>query len=70
MTKKQGNKNKGTGTRNQEQATETMSVNLVVRPWLHCPEIDEYDEISLEKVIGTYEDKNELSVGDKIIYTV
>lgn len=43
---------------------------LVVRPWLHCPEIDEYDEISLEKVIGTYENKDELDVGDKILYTV
>jgi hypothetical protein len=43
---------------------------LTVRPWLHCPEIDEYDEISLEKVIGTYENKDELDVGDKIIYTV
>ncbi len=43
---------------------------LTVRPWLHCPEIDEYDEISLEKVIGTYENKDELDVGDKILYTV
>lgn len=43
---------------------------LVVRPVLHCPEIDSYDEISLKKVIGTFEKKSELAIGDKILYTV
>lgn len=43
---------------------------LVVRPRLHCPEIDTYDEISLDQVIGTFEEKNELEIGDKIVYTV
>ena len=43
---------------------------LVVRPWLHCPEIDSYDEISLKQVIGTFEDKNKLEISDKIVYTV
>jgi len=43
---------------------------LTVRPWLHCPEIDEYDEISLDQVVGTLEDKSELEIWDKIMYTV
>lgn len=50
-------------------ATE-CEVTLVVRPTLHCPEIDSYDEISLEQIIGTFEETNELAVWDKIIYTV
>ncbi len=45
-------------------------VTLLVRPRLHCPEIDIYDEISLNQVIGTFEKKNELEIGDKIVYTV
>ena len=43
---------------------------LVVRPILHCPEIDSYDEISLKQVIGTFEKKEQLEIGDKILYTV
>ena len=43
---------------------------LVVRPELHCPEIDSYDEISLEQVTGVFEDKEELDIGDKISYIV
>jgi len=43
---------------------------LVVRPWLHCPEIDSYDEITVKQVIGTFKKKGELAIGDKIIYTV
>lgn len=43
---------------------------LIVRPVLHCPEIDGYDEVSLEQVVGTLEKENELGVGDKIVYTV
>ena len=46
------------------------STVLVVRPVLHCPEIDGYDEVSLEQVVGTLEKENELGVGDKIVYTV
>ncbi|MEI6671852.1 MAG: hypothetical protein WCL02_00350 [bacterium] len=42
-------------------ATE-CEVTLVVRPTLHCPEIDSYDEISLEQIIGTFEETNELAV--------
>jgi len=43
---------------------------LTVRPWLHCPEIDGYDEISVEQVIGTYGKTREWAIGDKILYTV
>jgi len=45
-------------------------ITLVVRPRLHCPEIDEYDEISLKQVIRSTEGKNELEIGDKIVYRV
>ena len=43
---------------------------LTVRSRLHCPEIDEYDEISLKQVIWTFEKSNELAIGDKIIYMI
>lgn len=43
---------------------------LVVRPRLHCPEIDSYDEISVKQVVGTFENKKNLEIWDKIIYTV
>ncbi len=45
-------------------------VTLVVRPWLHCPEIDAYDEIPLNQVIDTYEDNSALKIWDKISYIV
>ena len=45
-------------------------VTLVVRPRLHAPEIDSYDEITMKQVIGTFEAKNELEIGDKIVYSV
>jgi len=48
---------------------EMYTWTLVVRPRLHCPEIDSYDEISEKQIIWTFE-KNELAVGDKILYTV
>ena len=43
---------------------------LTVRSRLHCPEIDEYDEISTNQVIWTFEKSNELAIGDKIIYII
>jgi hypothetical protein len=43
---------------------------LTVRPWLHCPEIDGYDEISVGQVIEIYGKKSKLAIGDKIVYTV
>jgi hypothetical protein len=45
-----------------------ISSELIVRPYLHAPEIDPYDEISLEQVEGIYDDKNYLDIGSKIIY--
>ncbi len=44
--------------------------NLVVRPLLHCPEIDDVDEIELKQVTWVFDEKNELEIGDKIVYTV
>jgi tRNA A37 methylthiotransferase MiaB len=43
---------------------------LTVRSWLHCPEIDGYDDISLDQVIASFEKKDVLDIGDKIIYSV
>jgi ribosomal protein S12 methylthiotransferase len=43
-------------------------VILSVRPWLHCPEIDEVDDISLEQVV-ICEDE-EVYLGSKITYVV
>ena len=43
---------------------------LVVRPILHCPEIDSYDEISLEQIVGKYGDEEALQIGDRIVYKV
>lgn len=63
------------GTRTQEQGTKKSqvpsptSLQLVVRPRLHVPEIDSYDEIGLEQVVGVFSKKNELEIGDKIVYT-
>ncbi|MEI6119015.1 MAG: hypothetical protein WCP92_07570 [bacterium] len=35
---------------------------LTVRPRLHCPDIDAYDEITVQQVIGTFEDKATLDI--------
>lgn len=43
---------------------------LLVRPLLHAPEIDRYDEIELKQVTGVFDEKNELEIWDKIVYTV
>ena len=43
---------------------------LEVRPVLHCPEIDPYDNISLEQVIGVENNKTSLEIWDKISYIV
>jgi hypothetical protein len=44
------------------------SPTIIVRPWLHAPEIDSYDEISLDKVIWAYGEGGELDLGVKIEY--
>jgi len=41
---------------------------IVVRPWLHAPEIDSYDEISLDQIIWAYSEDGELDLGVKIEY--
>ncbi len=46
------------------------SIVLIVRPQLHCPEIDEYDEIELVQVTWVFDEKNELEIWDKIVYTL
>ena len=43
---------------------------LTIRPWLNCPEIDEYDKISVKQIIGCFDDSEELKIWDKIIYTI
>lgn len=43
---------------------------LTVRPSLHCPDIDAYDEISVDQVSAVFEKKKKLDIGDKIEYTV
>ncbi len=41
---------------------------IIVRPYLHAPEIDFYDEVSLEQIEAIYGDKEYIDIGDKIIY--
>ncbi len=50
--------------------TEIYKWTLVIRPRLHCPEIDELDELPIKNVIATFDRKNELEIGDKIVYTL
>jgi len=42
---------------------------ITVRPELHAPEIDPYDEIKLDQITWIFENK-ELEIWDKIIYTI
>ncbi len=46
------------------------STQLQIRPLLHCPEIDSYDNISLDQIIGVENNKTNLEIGDKIQYIV
>ena len=39
----------------------------MVRPFLHCPEIDEEDEIQVEQVMQCF-DGEELTLGSRIAY--
>ncbi len=43
---------------------------LTVRPWLHCPEIDSYDEIPLSQIIAAIEDWIDVKIWQKILYNV
>ncbi|MCF7835446.1 MiaB/RimO family radical SAM methylthiotransferase [Candidatus Gracilibacteria bacterium] len=49
--------------------TEDLKTLITVRPQLHAPEIDPYDEIKLEQITGVFEDKD-LEIGDKIVYKI
>jgi len=40
----------------------------VVRPELSAPDIDPYDEITLDKVTAVYNENNSVDIGDKINY--
>ena len=42
---------------------------LTARPSLHCPDIDAYDEISVDQVNAVFAKKKGLAIGDKIEYT-
>jgi len=41
---------------------------IIIRPWLHAPEIDSYDEINLDQVEWAYWESEELDIGSKILY--
>jgi ribosomal protein S12 methylthiotransferase len=43
---------------------------IVVRPWLHAPEIDAYDEITQKQILGTWGPGEAIAIGTKILYTV
>jgi ribosomal protein S12 methylthiotransferase len=43
---------------------------LTIRPRLHAPEIDSYDEISREQVLATFDSPTEANIGDRIVYIV
>ena len=43
---------------------------LTMRPRLHAPEIDSYDEISRKQVLATFDSETEANIGDRIVYIV
>jgi hypothetical protein len=43
---------------------------VIVRPYLHCPEIDEYDEISYDQVIWVYSDQGFINLWEMIQYQI
>jgi len=65
-----GQKNDRTIEKSKKNQSFHRSIVLIIRPWLHCPEIDSYDKITVKQVIGTFKKGNELMIGDKIIYTI
>lgn len=44
--------------------------NVVVRPWLHAPEIDSYDTISFDQITWVYNESGEIDIWTKIIYNI
>ena len=52
---------------NQEQFGYIMEVKndkAIIRPELHAPEVDEYDEVLLKNIVGKVE------IGEKVRYTL
>ena len=41
---------------------------IIVRPWLHAPEIDEYDKIKLKNIKWIFSDDEILDIWSKILY--
>ena len=41
---------------------------IIVRPWLHAPEIDEYDKITLKNIKWIFSDDENLDIWSKILY--
>jgi hypothetical protein len=41
---------------------------IIVRPWLHAPEIDEYDQIKLKNITWIFDDNENLDIWSKIQY--
>ena len=41
---------------------------IIVRPWLHAPEIDEYDKIKLKNIKWIFSDDENLDIWSKILY--
>jgi len=41
---------------------------IIVRPWLHAPEIDSYDEIKLGDILEIHWDDDWIDIGSKILY--
>jgi len=59
--------------RSQKQIGYVMDFSeekVIVRPYLHCPEIDEYDEISYDQVIWVYSDQGFINLWEMIQYQI
>ena len=41
---------------------------IIIRPWLHAPEIDEYDKIKLKNIEWIFSDDENLDIWSKILY--
>ena len=48
----------------------SSDLKLVVRPYLHAPEIDEVDEISYDEILWVYNEDGTLQIGDLIQYKI
>ena len=55
---------------NMEKLKNGKIEKLTVRPRLHAPEIDSYDEINREQVLATFDSPTEANIGDRIVYIV